>query len=73
MRKPHQGELETLVRWFADRMKPEDRRALMGELPVHYKLLYPGVPPETIAANVIAAITFAEEESRDPLPRSRSI
>lgn len=72
-RKPHTGELEDLVRWFTRRMTPEDRRALMGDLPVHYKLLYPTVSADVIIGNVSARLAFIADKSRDPLPSARAL
>lgn len=48
MRKPNTTELEDLVRWFTRHMSAETRVQLMGDLPVHYKLLYPSVSDEQL-------------------------
>jgi hypothetical protein len=69
MRKLTTPELEDLVRWFTYRMKAEQRRELMGDLPRHYKMLYPSVSNETIADAVAVRLETAEGWS-GPLPNS---
>jgi hypothetical protein len=69
MRKLTTGELEDVVRWFTYRMPAEQRRELMGDLPRHYKMLYPSVSNETIAAAVTVRLETTADWS-DPRPTS---
>lgn len=72
MRKLYQNELEDLVRWFTTHMNQETRARLMGEMPVHYALLYPGVDHDAIVHRVRLALDRAEAQI-SPLPPGRSV
>jgi hypothetical protein len=69
MRKLTTRELEDLVRWFTYHMSQDTRRQLMGDMPVHYKLLYPTVPDDVLREKVIGRIRQVEGQ-RDGLPAS---
>ena len=71
-RKLYQGELEDLVRWFTTHMNQETRTRLMGEMPVHYKLLYPSANQDEIVHRVRLALDRAEAQI-SPLPEGRSV
>ena len=70
MRKLYQNELEDLVRWFTTHMNQETRAKLMGEMPVHYALLYPGVDKDVIVQRVLQALDRAEAQVAQPAQRS---
>lgn len=72
MRKLYQNELEDLVRWFTTNMSQETRIRLMGEMPVHYALLYPGVDRDAIVSRVRLALDRADAQI-SPLPPGRSV
>ena len=72
MRRLNQHELEDLVRWFAYHMSQETRRQLMGDMPVHYALLYPGADPMILAHMVERRIAQVADQV-DPVPHRASI
>jgi hypothetical protein len=71
-RRLYHDELEDLVRWFTQHMSQETRADLMGQLPVHYSLLYPGVRHEAIAGQVMQQLEEAASQ-QDPLPGTRNL
>jgi hypothetical protein len=71
MRTLYTDELCDLVRWFTYYMSPETRVDLMGDLPQHYALLYPGVSPEIITEQVKRRMEVKRNEG-SPLPSLRS-
>ncbi len=71
-RRLYHNELEDLVRWFTHHMSAETRRQLMGQLPVHYALLFPGVSHEAITSRVQQELSKAAAQ-QDPLPDTRRI
>jgi len=70
MRSLYHKELEELVRWFLHNISQETRGKLMGELPVHYKLLYPDVDTEIITRKVEERINQVAAQP-DPIPVGR--
>lgn len=56
-------ELEELVGWFLYHMTQEQRGWLMGEKPLTYKLLFPGVDNAVIATAVCRRINETADAS----------
>lgn len=50
------NEMEGVLNFFLYRMNMDTRRALMAEMPLHYKKLFPKVGPASIIMQVEEAI-----------------
>jgi hypothetical protein len=60
-------EKDMLIRWMLTYMTGEQRQQMMGDLPVVYKILHPGVPDDAITSKVIQRFRQVEGQS-DILP-----
>lgn len=59
------GDAEIIARWFLYRVKPEQRRQLMADLPQVYSRMYPDVDQAIITAAV--ARGMAQSPRTDPV------
>lgn len=73
MRNINTTEKDELLRFFLRHMSQEQRGLIMATYPLHYKMLYPSVAPETIAFKVVGKIKYMEENSVNPVPNSQPI
>lgn len=59
------GDAETLAVWFLKHAGPELRARLMGDLPLVYARVYPGVDPDAILRNVRAGIAGIQQSQAE--------
>ena len=69
MRTQVNHEKDMLIRWMLTYMTGEQRQQLMGDLPVIYKILHPGVSDDAITFRVTQRFRRVESQS-DILPPS---
>jgi len=55
------ADADRVARWFLYRAGPDERGALMADMPLVYARMYPDVGPAVIVGNVIRTIEAARQ------------